>query len=227
MLQAKELLECIFEVHHFQKQVYHQLYYLPWQEEGSLPRIRETIRRETGVSTYLEEYIVFQIPEKVCELITYLKSELFARKCRQILAIALHTANTCTAIQIASLKTLSEVLEANIDFFYQIFGTRRMDLKLYEDLSGIPLKLLGDDDLTVNMETLWEPEMYRMLKEIADVGSFFQTLVLRLFRCLKFSTGERLMLVARCLGLLGAIDCKFLGFEQLSLSDSYEVSLCV
>ena len=94
-------------------------------------------------------------------------------------------------------------------------------LRQYDDLSWIQLKILPDG---LDGENQYEPEVFTMLSSIETVADFFRTIVLQLFRCLKFSSGERRFLVAKCLGVIGAIDPKFLGLVRPSLAEEfYEV----
>lgn len=182
--------------------------------------IYELIRKETGSGIYGEQLPVLDVQLDSTRFISYIKSTNFSAKCREILFILDQVNHDNPKVQDVALSKLNELLTLNVDIYNQIFYAKQKELKTFDDLSEIPLELLPDG---LDGESQYEPETYTLLENIDTVGKFFSTLVVHLLRCVKFALKERALLVANCLGLLGAIDPKFLSLDKPCLMDLYQV----
>lgn len=208
----------VFSSHVFPKQVYHQLYFMGYAPHFS--PIYEFIRKETGSGSYDEPLPVFDVQLDSTSFLSYLKSPIFSGRCREILFILDQVNHDSPKIQDVALAKLHELLTYNVDIHNQIFYAKQKDIKVYENLSEIPLMLLPDG---LDGESQYEPKTYTLLEEIETIGEFFSTLIVHLLRCLKFASRERALSVANCLGLLGAVDPKFLSLDKPCLTDFYKV----
>lgn len=216
--QSVKVLEKIFYRHKFPKQVYFQLHFMSCAP--SFSSIYELIRKQTGIGCYDDQLPVPDLSEDLNQFVDFIQGDTFSARCREILFILDQVNYNNNKVQELALGKLYELFSLNVDIYNQILSAKQQELKIYEDLSEIPLDLLPDGH---DGPSQYVPEMYELLADITTVGKFFQTLIAQLLKCLKFVSRERASMIANCLGLLGAIDPKFLNIDKPCLSEVYKI----
>lgn len=191
-----KVFEKLLFLHQYPTTLYYQLYIIP--EMPVLKSVKELILQKiNAVSATPVLELNVQLVE-YNELINYVKSEDFLTKCRMIYSLLLNINSDNEKLQEVLLRSLYTLLESNKELFYNLYSIKS-DYYLNEELS----------DIVINLQFVPSNESATM-----TISELFRHIIIKLLLCLKFSTNTEVRnQSANCLGLLGAIDSKFLHFE--------------